>query len=73
MREYVMYYANGNALPTASDRAVTVPNSIFATNPIFYVSGDQSGNVAFTTNHGIFTPSKTLEPTRTNIKDWKEN
>jgi Tfp pilus tip-associated adhesin PilY1 len=73
VRKYVMYYANGNALPTASDRAVTVPNSIFATNPIFYVSGDQSGNVAFTTNHGIFTPSKTLEPTRTNLKDWKEN
>ncbi len=73
VRKYTMYYANGNAVPTASDRAVTVPNSIFATNPIFYVSGDQSGNVAFTTNHGIFTPSKTLEPTRTNIKDWKEN
>ena len=60
-------------MPSASDRAEIIPNSIFATDPISYVSADQSGHVAFTTNHGIFTPSKTFEPTRSNIKDWKEN
>ena len=73
VQKYTMYFANGNPMPTASDRAETIPNSIFATDPISYVSEDQSGNVAFTTNHGIFTPGKTFEPTRSNIKDWKEN
>jgi Tfp pilus tip-associated adhesin PilY1 len=73
VQKYTMYFANGNPMPTASDRAEVVPNSIFATDAISYVSEDQSGNVAFTTNHGIFTPSKTFEPTRSNIKDWKEN
>lgn len=72
VRQYTMYYATGNALPPATDRATTVANASFATNPIFYVSADQSGNVAFTTNHGVFQPSKTTEPTRSNIKDWKE-
>jgi hypothetical protein len=71
--QYTMYYANGNYAPGATDRAATVPNASFATNPIFYVSADQSGNVAFTTNHGVFTPNKTMSPTRSNIKDWKEN
>jgi hypothetical protein len=73
VRQYTVYYANGNALPPATDRASLVANSSFATNPIFYVSADQSGNVAFTTNHGVFQPKKTTEPTRSNIKDWKEN
>jgi len=73
VRQYTVYYANGNMTLTATDRAATVVNASFATNPIFYVSGDQSGNVAFTTNHGVFTPSKTLEPTKSNIRDWKEN
>jgi Tfp pilus tip-associated adhesin PilY1 len=73
VRQYTMYYANGNALPPATDRASTVVNASFATNPIFYVSADQSGNVAFTTNHGVFQPTKTTEPTRANVKDWKEN
>jgi Tfp pilus tip-associated adhesin PilY1 len=73
VRRYTLYYANGNTLAPATDRAVTVPNATFATNPIFYVSADESGNVAFTTNHGVFTPSKTNEPTRSNVKDWKEN
>ena len=73
VRRYTLYYANGNTLAPATDRAVSVPNASFATNPIFYVSADESGNVAFTTNHGVFTPSKTNEPTRSNVKDWKEN
>jgi Tfp pilus tip-associated adhesin PilY1 len=73
VRQYTLNYANGNALPPASDRAATVVNASFATNPIFYVSADQSGNVAFTTNHGVFQPAKTVEPTRSNVKDWKEN
>ncbi|HKF42112.1 MAG TPA: PilC/PilY family type IV pilus protein [Thermoanaerobaculia bacterium] len=73
VRQYTMYYANGNPLPPATDRAATVANASFATNPIFYVAADQSGNVAFTTNHGVFTPSKTNEPTKSNVKDWKEN
>jgi Tfp pilus tip-associated adhesin PilY1 len=72
VRRYTLYYANGNALPPATDRANLVANASFATNPIFYVSADQSGNVAFTTNHGVFQPAKTTEPTRSNIKDWKE-
>ena len=72
VRKYVMYYANGNYAPGASDRASVVPNSSFATNPIFYVASDQSGNVAFTTNHGVFQPGKTSEPTKSNVKDWKE-
>jgi hypothetical protein len=72
VRRYTLYYANGNALPPATDRASTIANASFATNPIFYVSADQSGNIAFTTNHGVFQPSKTTEPTRSNIKDWKE-
>jgi Tfp pilus tip-associated adhesin PilY1 len=73
VRQYTMFYANGNPLPPATDRASTVVNASFATNPIFYVSADQSGNVAFTTNHGVFQPTKTTEPTRSNVKDWKEN
>lgn len=73
VRQYTMYYANGNALPPSTDRANLVANASFATNPIFYVSADQSGNVAFTTNHGVFQPAKTTEPTRSNVKDWKEN
>jgi hypothetical protein len=73
VRQYTLFYANGNALPPASDRGATVVNASFATNPIFYVSADQSGNIAFTTNHGVFQPSKTTEPTRSNVKDWKEN
>jgi Tfp pilus tip-associated adhesin PilY1 len=73
VRRYTMYFANGNTSPPATDRAVAIPNASFATNPIFYVSADQSGNVAFTTNHGVFSPGKTVEPTRSNIKDWKEN
>jgi hypothetical protein len=73
VRQYTLFYANGNALPPATDRAATVVNASFATNPIFYISADQSGNVAFTTNHGVFQPSKTMEPTRANVKDWKEN
>jgi hypothetical protein len=73
VRQYTLFYANGNALPPATDRAAVVVNASFATNPIFYISADQSGNVAFTTNHGVFQPAKTLEPTRSNVKDWKEN
>jgi Tfp pilus tip-associated adhesin PilY1 len=73
VRQLTLFYANGNTLPAASDRAATVTNASFATNPIFYVSADQSGNVAFTTNHGVFQPAKTMEPTRSNVKDWKEN
>ncbi len=73
VRQYSMFYANGNPLPGASDRAVTVTNASFATNPIFYVSADQSGNVAFTTNHGVFQPSPVSQPTRSNVRDWKEN
>ena len=68
-----MYFANGNPTPPSTDRATPIPNASFATNPIFYISADQSGNVAFTTNHGVFSPNKTVEPTRSNIKDWKEN
>ena len=73
VRQYKLFYANGNYAPDATDRAVSVPNSTFATNPIFYISADQSGNVAFTTNHGVYTPKKATEPTRSNVKDWKEN
>jgi len=73
VRQYKLYYANGNYAPDASDRALSVANSTFATNPIFYISADQSGNVAFTTNHGVYTPKKATEPTRSNVKDWKEN
>ena len=73
VRQLTLVYANGNTLPSATDRAATVANASFATNPIFYVSADQSGNVAFTTNHGVFQPAKTMEPTRSNVKDWKEN
>jgi hypothetical protein len=74
VRLYTMwYFANGNTIPPVTDRAASIPNASFATNPIFYISADQSGNVAFTTNHGAFTPNKTVEPTRSNIKDWKEN
>jgi Tfp pilus tip-associated adhesin PilY1 len=73
VRQYTVFYANGNTLPPATDRANSVLNASFATNPIFYISADQSGNVAFTTNHGVFQPTKTMEPTRSNVKDWKEN
>ncbi len=73
VRKYTMYYANGNTLLTAGDRADVVPNATFATNPIFYVSADQSGNAAFTTNHGSFQPGPISQPTRSNVKDWKEN
>ena len=73
VRQLTLFYANGNTLPSATDRAATVANASFATNPIFYVSADQSGNIAFTTNHGVFQPTKTMEPTRSNVKDWKEN
>jgi hypothetical protein len=73
VRRYTLYYANGNTLPPATDRASMVVNASFATNPIFYVSADQSGNIAFTTNHGVFQPAKTTEPTKSNVKDWKEN
>jgi len=73
VRKYTMYFGNGNMAPGASDRGVLVPNASFATNPIFYVSADQSGNVAFTTNRGVFTPSKAMEPTRSRVKDWKEH
>lgn len=72
VRKYVMYYANGNYPAGATDRGNLVVNSSFATNPIFYVSADQSGNVAFTTNHGVFQPGKTSEPTKSSVKDWKE-
>ena len=72
VREYVMYYSTGNALGSQTDRATAVPNASFATNPIFYVSADQSGNVAYTTNHGVFQPGKTSQPTKSMVKDWKE-
>jgi Tfp pilus tip-associated adhesin PilY1 len=73
VRLYTMYYANGDYVSGSSDRAATVPNASFATNPIFYISGDQSGNIGYTTNHGVFPPIKTQEPTHSNVKDWKEN
>jgi len=73
VRQLTLFYGNGNTLPAATDRAATVANASFATNPIFYVSADQTGNFAFTTNHGVFQPAKTMEPTRSNVKDWKEN
>ena len=72
VRKYTVYYANGNYALGATDRASVVPNASFATDPIFYSSADQSGNVAFTTNYGHFEPGKTSQPTKSNVKDWKE-
>jgi len=72
-RQYTMFYANGNYPLGATDRGTTVPNASFATNPVFYLSGDQSGHVGFTTNHGGFTNNPNVQPTQSNVKAWKEN
>jgi Neisseria PilC beta-propeller domain len=72
-RQYTMFYANGNYPLGATDRGTTVPNASFATNPVFYISGDQSGHVAFTTNHGGFSSNPNVQPTQSNVKAWKEN
>ena len=74
VRRYTMYYANGNMLTGASDRAAVVPNATFATDSIFYTSADQSGIVAFTTNPGGgFNPNPITQPTTSKVRDWKEN
>ncbi|HEV8268764.1 MAG TPA: hypothetical protein VGR00_11035, partial [Thermoanaerobaculia bacterium] len=70
-RAYVVYYANGNYL-TGPDRGTFIPNSSFATDPIFYISGNNQGNVGYTTNHGAFNPSKSQTGTRGTLKNWKE-
>ncbi len=72
-RQYTMFYANGNYPLGATDRGTTVPNASFATNPVFYLSGDQSGHVGFTTNHGGFSNNPNVQPTQSNVKAWKEN
>ncbi len=72
-RQYTMFYNNGNYPAGATDRGTTVPNSTFATNPVFYISGDQSGHVVFTTNHGGFSGNPNVQPTQSNVKAWKEN
>jgi hypothetical protein len=72
-RAYTMFYANGNYPAGASDRAAAVPNASFATNPVFYISADQQGNVAYTTNHGNFSQNKNVQPTQSGVKAWKEN
>ncbi len=44
VRQYTMYFANGNPMP-AVDRpgGNPIPNASFATNPIFYISGGPIG------------------------------
>ena len=71
-REYVVFFGTGNYAPGQTDRGVNIANAYFATDPIFYVSGDQSGNVAYMTNYGVFQPAKTRQPTKAMLKDWKE-
>jgi hypothetical protein len=70
---YTMFYANGNYPVGASARGAQIPNAAFATNPTFYISGNQAGNVAYTTNHGGFAQSKNVQPTTSSVKAWKEN
>ncbi len=71
-RSYVVYYANGNYLAPGPDRGTFIPNSSFATDPIFYISGNNQGNVGYTTNHGAFNPGKSQTGTRGTLKNWKE-
>jgi type IV pilus assembly protein PilY1 len=71
-RQYTMFYANGNYPPGATDRGAAVPDATFATNPVFYISADQQGNIAFTTNHGGFSQNTNVQPTQSNVKAWKE-
>jgi Tfp pilus tip-associated adhesin PilY1 len=73
VRRYDLYYANGNSLPGASDRAAVVPNAIFATSPTSSSSADQTQHVWYTTNTGDLKVGDAQQPTRSNIKDWKEN
>jgi len=73
VRRYDLYYANGNSLPSASDRAAVVSNAIFATSPTSSSSADQREHVSYTTNTGDFKVGDAQQPTRSNIKDWKEN
>jgi hypothetical protein len=71
-RFYTAYSTTGNPLVGATDRGSTIANTDFLTNPIFYVSGNMQGNVAYMTSTGSFTPTKPPRQTSSALKEWKE-
>lgn len=70
-RGYVVYYANGNAYP-GGGRGGDIKDASFVTDPIFYVSGNGTGHVGYTTNHGTFKSGLAPGNTKGTVKNWKE-
>ena len=71
-RFYTVSNTTGNPLAGVSDRGAVVQNTDFVTNPIFFVSGNMQGNVAFMTSGGTFTTTKPPRQTSSALKEWKE-
>jgi Tfp pilus tip-associated adhesin PilY1 len=71
-RFYTVSTTTGNPLAGVSDRGAVVQNTDFVTNPIFFVSGNMQGNVAFMTSGGTFTTTKPPRQTSSALKEWKE-
>jgi Tfp pilus tip-associated adhesin PilY1 len=71
-RFFTVSSTTGNPLVGATDRGSTIANTDFLTNPIFYVSGNMQGNVAYMTSTGSFTPTKPPRQTSSALKEWKE-
>jgi type IV pilus assembly protein PilY1 len=69
-RLYRVYYSTGNPY-IGSDRGETQPFGGFLSEPVYFQSQDQSGNIIFTTEN---TVKKETAPTnkKTTVKSWKE-
>jgi hypothetical protein len=73
-RFYSVDYATGNAYlgASGSDRGAAQPNAGFFSDPVFFMSADQSGNIVFTTENSV-TKQAAPSGKKISIKSWKEN
>lgn len=70
-RQYRLLYATGNAYLGESDRGQTQPNATFLSAPIFFISGDQQGQILYTTDNSV-NMGAAPGGRKITVKSWKE-
>ena len=65
-------YATGNAYLGATDRGAAQPFATFLSEPVFFLSADQRGNIVFTSENSV-TKQPAPGGKKISIKSWKEN